>query len=641
MATSQWSGISTLKLEDPVSLVDYKSCVLQGIVAYVGEVHFEVGIWVGVQLTGPSVGKGYNDGSVGSHRYFGSVGRGNGVFCHISRIQRRATTLQPDTTGERLQTVRQSDKAQLADLKYVDTLKKERENALLRKSEEKRRFFKKGTEDIYIQRLKQKSLQELRISRDENLEDELLALPGPRLKFAGVSSSLCQADYEFMKGLQDAQQNFVLTDPTLPDNPVTMASQAFQNMTRYPLSEILGKNCRFLQGPKTSQRAVSRVRFAIQEGADCSICLLNYRKDGSTFWNEFFITALRDNRGRIKNYIGVLCEVSEEVAAMRNKEAAATPTRSRFSQVPKYVETFARPDDEHTYGSHEGPEGSPTAATQDITVFRMPEQPPSPPMAPMIPMEHLRQVPQENQRQATHGRSVSALRDRFAEASNFRSSTAIRERLNEANAHSNERTVRNSRMDPSGQRSQDPPSSDRRSRHHEGRGRQMQHVPNYPRDPSPTHPGRSDGKSSRSRKDNRPGRSKSKSRGFPRVKSQPNMRRSQEPRSSSRGVRDSPGSGPAGRKSMRREFTRHYFSNASARFSSASTNQSPSLTESSINSSYPDSNLSSVEVSPGGIGGQMLPSALKAKSYELSPGMNIVQLEVDWPGDAGDDVIQR
>lgn len=349
MATSQWSAMSKLKLEDPVSLADSKACVLQGVVAYVGEVDFTDGVWVGVQLTGPSVGKGYNDGSVNGKRYFGSVGKKNGVFCHISKIQRRVKTNSGDPEEDRRQQMRQTPKAQLAEIKYVDTLKKEREAALLKQSEEKKKFQlrnKGEPEEKYIQRLKLQSLQELRVSRNEPAEgEELLTLPGPKLKFGSTSSNLCKADYDFMQGLQDAQQNFVLTDPTLPDNPVTFASQAFLNMTEYSLSEILGKNCRFLQGKNTSKQAVARIRLAIEEGSDCSICLLNYRKTGQAFWNEFFITALRDNRGRVKNYIGVQCEVSEEAAAMRNKTAAFIASRSSFSQVPGAVDELAQPDD--------------------------------------------------------------------------------------------------------------------------------------------------------------------------------------------------------------------------------------------------------------------------------------------------------
>jgi len=122
-------------------------------------------------------------------------------------------------------------------------------------------------------------------------------------------------DFNFVKALQTAQQNFVVTDPSLPDNPIVYATQGFLNLTGYTLDQVLGRNCRFLQGPETDPRAVEKIRKAIEAGTDMSVCLLNYRVDGTTFWNQFFIAALRDTTGNITNYVGVQCKVSDTYAA--------------------------------------------------------------------------------------------------------------------------------------------------------------------------------------------------------------------------------------------------------------------------------------------------------------------------------------
>lgn len=127
-------------------------------------------------------------------------------------------------------------------------------------------------------------------------------------------------DFSFIKALQTAQQNFVVTDPSLPDNPIVYASQGFLNLTGYSLDQILGRNCRFLQGPETDPKTVERIRNAIEQGEDLSVCLLNYRVDGSTFWNQFFIAALRDAAGNITNFVGVQCKVSDTYAASVIKE---------------------------------------------------------------------------------------------------------------------------------------------------------------------------------------------------------------------------------------------------------------------------------------------------------------------------------
>lgn len=167
----------------------------------------------------------------------------------------------------------------------------------------------------------------LRSAIKDNCEDakELLA----KSEAAGVLAAtpgdatrvLDDPDYSLVKALQTAQQNFVITDPTLPDNPIVFASQGFLDLTGYTLEQVLGRNCRFLQGPDTDPKAVEKIRKAIENGCDTSVCLLNYRVDGTTFWNQFFIAALRDAEGKIINYVGVQCKVSEEfVLAMQKQD---------------------------------------------------------------------------------------------------------------------------------------------------------------------------------------------------------------------------------------------------------------------------------------------------------------------------------
>nr|3ULF_A Chain A, Aureochrome1 [Vaucheria frigida]3ULF_B Chain B, Aureochrome1 [Vaucheria frigida]3ULF_C Chain C, Aureochrome1 [Vaucheria frigida]3ULF_D Chain D, Aureochrome1 [Vaucheria frigida]3ULF_E Chain E, Aureochrome1 [Vaucheria frigida]3ULF_F Chain F, Aureochrome1 [Vaucheria frigida] len=123
-------------------------------------------------------------------------------------------------------------------------------------------------------------------------------------------------DYSLVKALQMAQQNFVITDASLPDNPIVYASRGFLTLTGYSLDQILGRNCRFLQGPETDPRAVDKIRNAITKGVDTSVCLLNYRQDGTTFWNLFFVAGLRDSKGNIVNYVGVQSKVSEDYAKL-------------------------------------------------------------------------------------------------------------------------------------------------------------------------------------------------------------------------------------------------------------------------------------------------------------------------------------
>jgi PAS domain S-box-containing protein len=75
----------------------------------------------------------------------------------------------------------------------------------------------------------------------------------------------------------------VLTDPNLPANPIVFANRAFQDLTGYTEEEILGRNCRFLQGAHTDREAVAELRDAVSERRAVSVELLNYKRDGTPF----------------------------------------------------------------------------------------------------------------------------------------------------------------------------------------------------------------------------------------------------------------------------------------------------------------------------------------------------------------------
>lgn len=103
---------------------------------------------------------------------------------------------------------------------------------------------------------------------------------------------------------------FVITDPALPDNPIVYASPAFCAHTGYKKEEVEGRNCRFLQGAATSKEDVKVIRDAIDNKKACSVRLLNYRKNGSTFINQFFLAPLLlESSGEVGYYLGVQAEV--------------------------------------------------------------------------------------------------------------------------------------------------------------------------------------------------------------------------------------------------------------------------------------------------------------------------------------------
>lgn len=104
--------------------------------------------------------------------------------------------------------------------------------------------------------------------------------------------------------------SFVVADARQADCPIVFASPTFFEVTLYSPRETLGRNCRFLQGKDTSKHAISEIRDAIREERETNVCLLNYRKDGTTFWNAFHLHPVQDNTGQVKFFIGIQCDVT-------------------------------------------------------------------------------------------------------------------------------------------------------------------------------------------------------------------------------------------------------------------------------------------------------------------------------------------
>ena len=90
-----------------------------------------------------------------------------------------------------------------------------------------------------------------------------------------MAQILMEPDFRLIEALIHSQQNFVLSDPSLPDNPIVYCSDGFCNLTGYKRQFILGRNCRFLQGPGTDQAAVDIIRKGVLEGCDISVCLVS------------------------------------------------------------------------------------------------------------------------------------------------------------------------------------------------------------------------------------------------------------------------------------------------------------------------------------------------------------------------------
>ena len=131
--------------------------------------------------------------------------------------------------------------------------------------------------------------------------------------FSNRDASLL-ADLQSCRLIIDSVSNGItISDANLPDLPLTYVNPAFERMTGYPASEVNGRNCRFLQGNDLDQPEVVAVRKSLREGTDVRAVLRNYRKDGSLFWNELYMSPIRDSDGLITHFVGIQNDITAQV----------------------------------------------------------------------------------------------------------------------------------------------------------------------------------------------------------------------------------------------------------------------------------------------------------------------------------------
>lgn len=197
--------------------------------------------------------------------------------------------------------------------------RRERNRILARRTRLRKKFFfeslQKEVVDLQRENAALKDIVRSKLSEDgTKLLEECSAsekLPDAVLEACGENvSDIGQQDFNLVRSIQQSQHSFVITDPSLQDNPIVFASDDFLNLTGYSREEVLGRNCRFLQGVDTCPSKVQAIRKGIASGSDVSVTLLNYTSNGTPFWNKLFIAALRDAQDNVVNFIGVLAKVA-------------------------------------------------------------------------------------------------------------------------------------------------------------------------------------------------------------------------------------------------------------------------------------------------------------------------------------------
>ena len=115
--------------------------------------------------------------------------------------------------------------------------------------------------------------------------------------------------------LDTCVNGITLSDPDEEDNPIVYANEAFELITGYSREEILGRNCRFLQGEDGDQESLEKVRSAIKDKESVTVTIRNYRKDGEMFYNRLTIRPLFDRDGRLIYFLGLQYDITNQVQA--------------------------------------------------------------------------------------------------------------------------------------------------------------------------------------------------------------------------------------------------------------------------------------------------------------------------------------
>ncbi|UNM07976.1 MAG: PAS domain-containing protein [Planctomycetales bacterium] len=121
---------------------------------------------------------------------------------------------------------------------------------------------------------------------------------------------LSRFNLTFERLMEEISEGISISDPSQPDNPLVFVNSAFCRLSGYSDEEVLGKNCRFLQGPGTDQAQMDILRKALREAKPCVVEILNYRKDGSEFWNSLSISPVTDADGSLRFFIGVQTDIT-------------------------------------------------------------------------------------------------------------------------------------------------------------------------------------------------------------------------------------------------------------------------------------------------------------------------------------------
>jgi two-component system sensor kinase FixL len=142
------------------------------------------------------------------------------------------------------------------------------------------------------------------------------------------------------RAIEYSSNGIVITDVQADDDPIIYVNPAFEQITGYPKEEMIGRNARFLQNDDRDQPGVEEIRAALREDRPVQTVLCNYRKDGTPFWDEIYISPVRDPDGTVTHYIGIHNDISDRVANDAALRSNRTLLQTMIASSPDAILTI-------------------------------------------------------------------------------------------------------------------------------------------------------------------------------------------------------------------------------------------------------------------------------------------------------------
>merc|ERR1711871_1355767 len=207
--------------------------------------------------------------------------------------------------------------------------RRERNRISAKKSRLRKKFYLKSLqEEVKQLRKRNKELeqrQQKAVSRNPSNQDPPNNLQSFSVRFSREMrkaaknhgpNSVSRTDKLLVSTLKCLSgQAFCVTNPFVKGNPIIHCNTNFFKLTGYSPAEVINRNCRFLQGPRTCPKSIAEISEKLSREEDVEIVMLNYKKDKSPFWNHLYITGTWDENDQLINYIGIQEEIDDKAAS--------------------------------------------------------------------------------------------------------------------------------------------------------------------------------------------------------------------------------------------------------------------------------------------------------------------------------------